>query len=116
MGPNPDINGLVGRKVQARMRGEGRLVGTQVRSGRDATGVALPPGSFTWWPLSDCTMGHVIDAVTWWNTNGRFTGPQSQEVEDFMTDPINYEIEPAGPNSLRGSQLGKRQQYLDSAK
>ena len=33
-----------------------------------------------------------------------------------MTDPINYEIEPAGPNSLRGSQLGKRQQYLDSAK
>jgi hypothetical protein len=61
-------------------------------------------------------MGHVIDAVTWWNTNGRFTGPQSPEVEDFMTDPINYEIEPAGPNSLRGARLGARQQYLDSAK
>ena len=47
-------------------------------------------------------MGRVVDTVTWWNTNGRFTGPQSQEVEDFVTDPINYEIEPTGPNSLPG--------------
>jgi hypothetical protein len=116
MGPNPSMNGPVGRKVQDRMRSEGSLVGTQVRYDRDAAGVALPPGKFTWWSLSDCTMGHVIDAVTWWNANGRFTGPQSREVEKFMTDPDNYVIEPAGPNSLRGALLGGRQQYLDSVK
>jgi hypothetical protein len=31
-------------------------------------------------------MGHVIDTVMWWNTNGRFTGPRPPEVEDLMTD------------------------------
>lgn len=55
--------------------------------------------------------------MTWWNSNGRFTGPQSAEVQKFMTDPDNYEIEPSGPNSLRGALLGGRgARHLPSAK
>jgi hypothetical protein len=116
MGPNPRVDMPIGLEVKNRMRAEGKIEGDRVRYGRDANGETLPPGEFTWWPISACVMGHIIDAVIWWNTNGRFTGPQSDEVEKFMTDADNYEIEPSGPNSLRGALLGGRQRYLDSAK
>ncbi|MFC7547743.1 hypothetical protein [Plantactinospora sp. GCM10030261] len=117
MGPTPSKNGPVGQAVIARMRGEGKIVGNQVRYGRDAAGNPLPPGQVQLYPISQCAMGHVIDAVTWWNSNGRFTGPQSAQVQAFMTDPDNYEIEPSGPNSLRGALLGARGgRYLPSAK
>jgi len=117
MGPNPSKSGPIGQAVLARMRAEGKVVGNQVKYGRDAAGNLLPPGQFTLWPLSQCAMGHLVDAVTWWNTNGRFTGPQSPEVQKFMTDPDNYEIEPSDPNSLRGALLGARGgNYLPSAK
>lgn len=116
MGPTPSKDGPVGRAVITRMRNEGKIVGDQVRYERDAAGNATP-GRFTLYPISACAMGHIIDAVTWWNTNGRFTGPQSREVQQFMTDPGNYEIEPGGPNSLRGATLGGRGgRYLSSAR
>jgi hypothetical protein len=53
-------------------------------------------------------MGHVIDAVTWWNSNGRLKGPQSPEALRFMNDPDNYEFEPSAENRLRGARLGVR--------
>jgi hypothetical protein len=113
MEPTPSKDKSIGQQVEARMRAEGKIVGTQVRYERDARGNPTP-GKVTWYPLSGCVMGHIIDAVTWWNSNGRFTGPQSKEVQKFMTDPDNYEIEPAGPNSLRGAMLD--QEYMTSAK
>jgi len=117
MGPTPSKKGPTGQAVQARMRTEGRIVGDHVLYGRDTDGKPLPPGQMARYLLSECDMGHVIDAVTWWNSNGRFTGPQSAEVRQFMTDPNNYEIEPSGPNSLRGALLGGRGgRYLPSAK
>jgi hypothetical protein len=117
LGPTPSKGGPVGQAVLARMRAEGKIVGDQVKYARDAAGSPLPPGQATLYPISTCAMGHIIDAVTWWNTNGRFTGPQSTEVQKFMTDPDNYEIEPSGPNSLRGALLGGRGgHYLPSAK
>jgi hypothetical protein len=114
MGPNPRMDETIGKAVEARMRTEGKIIGDQVRYARDAWGNPLPKGQAELYPISACAMGHIIDAVTWWNTNGRFTGPQSNEVQKFMTDPGNYEIEPSGPNSRRGSRL--EQEYLPSAK
>jgi hypothetical protein len=115
MGPTPPIDGPIGQVVLSRMRREGKVVGDQVRYARGPDGRPLPPGQFHWYGLGECEMGHVIDAVNWWNTNGRFTGPQSKEVQKFMTDPNNYEIEPAIPNRLRGSALASRQvNYLPS--
>jgi hypothetical protein len=117
MGPNPRIDSDIGLKVQARMRAEGKLDGNIVRYGRDAAGGRLPPGQFTTWPISECAMGHIVDAVHWWNSNGRHTGPQSAEVAQFMMDPDNYEIEPSAPNSLRGAKLsGRGVEYLDAMK
>jgi hypothetical protein len=117
MGPTPSKSEPIGQAVLARMRAEGKIVGDQVKYARDDTGKPLPPGQAKLYPISECAMGHIIDAVTWWNTNGRFTGPQSSEVQKFMTDPDNYEIEPSGPNSRRGALLGGRGgRYLPSAK
>jgi hypothetical protein len=117
MGPTPKKSDPVGQAVIARMRSEGKIVGDNVRSPRSALGVPLPAGQVRLVPISACAMGHVIDAVLWWNTNGRFTGPQSPEVARFMTDPLNYEIEPQDSNSLRGSLMGGRgNKYEDSAK
>jgi len=117
MGPTPSKGGPIGQAVLARMRTEGKIVGDQVKYARDAAGNPLPPGQVKLYPISECAMGHIIDTVTWWNSNGRFTGPQSSEVQKFMTDPDNYEIEPSGPNSLRGALLGGRGgRYLPSAK
>jgi hypothetical protein len=53
-------------------------------------------------------MGHVIDAVTWWNSNGRLTGAQSSAVLSFMNNPINYELEPSSANRARGASLAGR--------
>jgi hypothetical protein len=107
LGPTPSKDGRIGKLVEARMRSEGKIVGQTVMYARDALGNPTP-GTVTSYPLDECAMGHIIDAVTWWNTNGRFTGAQSNEVQQFMTDPSNYEIEPSGPNSLRGALLGGR--------
>ncbi|WP_051767072.1 phage tail protein [Saccharothrix syringae] len=108
MGPTPSKNGPIGELVKARMTREGKLVNGVVRYGRDANGDPLPAGQYTSYPLSACVMGHVIDAVTWWNSNGRFVGAQADAVRRFMTDPINYELEPGSVNSLRGARLGTR--------
>ena len=113
MGPNPRKDGPIGKAVQARMAAEGKLVNGKVRYGRDATGTPLPKGNFTWHDVKDCEMGHVIDAVTWWNSNGRFTGVQSAQVKAFMDSDINYELEPSVVNQLRGRAIGRTQRYDD---
>jgi len=116
MGPNPKLKDKVGRAVQARMISEGKMLPNgRVRSERDPAG-NVTPGRYTWYPLNECEMGHVIDAVTWWNTNGRFTGPQSREVQQFMEDPDNYEVEPSVSNQARGRALGRVAHYEPSPK
>ncbi|GGK23254.1 hypothetical protein GCM10010124_14690 [Pilimelia terevasa] len=107
MGPNPRRTDPIYQDVVNRMTGEGKIVNGQVRYARSPLGVPLPAGQAHLYPLSVCAMGHIIDAVTWWNSNGRFTGPQSAEVRAFMTNPINYELEPGSVNSLRGATLGQ---------
>jgi hypothetical protein len=117
LGPTPSRNSAIGKQVEARMRDEKKIVGNDVLYARDAAGNPLPPGQTVRYPLSSCAMGHIIDAVTWWNSNGRFTGPQSPEAQKFMEDPDNYELEPSGPNSLRGALLGgSGVRYLPSTK
>jgi hypothetical protein len=68
------------------------------------------PPAEGWYPVSQADLGHIIDAVTWWNSNGRFFGPQSPEAKTFMEDAANYEWEEKGQNRSRGAALG--QEYL----
>jgi HNH/ENDO VII superfamily nuclease with conserved GHE residues len=111
MGPTPGRATTVGAQVRARMAREGRYrpdKGGEVAYRRDLRAQPLPPGQVRWVSVTNCDMGHVIDAVVWWNSNGRLTGPQSPEVLAFMKDPDNYEFEPSAENRLRGALRGAR--------
>jgi hypothetical protein len=109
LGATPEKSGPVGTAVKRRMHTQGKYdpaTGLVLYS-RDVRGRALLPGQ----PAqsvheNNCDMGHIVDAVVWWNSNGRLTFPQSPEVLRFMSDPDNYELEPSGPNRARGAALG----------
>lgn len=60
-----------------------------------------------WYNIKDADMGHKIDAVTWWNKKGRFTGAKSPRVRRFMRNPNNYELQPYWINRSNGAKLGE---------
>ncbi len=107
LGATPKKSSSVGQQVLARMLTQQRYDGTgNILYFRNATGKPMGPGQTPRKvPVSQCDMGHLIDAVLWWNSNGRFTYPQSPTVDAFMKDPQNYEFEPSDTNQLRGRQL-----------
>ena len=59
-------------------------------------------------------MGHKIDAVTFWNSVGKYYGPKSDVARGFMTDPDNYELEHGPTNSANGASLATK--YADPVK
>jgi filamentous hemagglutinin len=48
----------------------------------------------------------TADALSWWNTTGRFFGPKAPEVRQFMLNPDNYVLQPSSINRSLGAQLG----------
>ena len=64
-----------------------------------------------WYPKNEMDMGHVDDAVSWWNREGYQHGPKSKEVRDWMLDSKNYELEPRSINRSRGAKL--KETYRD---
>ncbi|MBS1663830.1 MAG: hypothetical protein JST68_22485 [Bacteroidetes bacterium] len=63
------------------------------------------PPNVGWYPEPEADLGHIVDAATWWNAHGRFTGAQSPQVKQFMEDPANYELEEPTQNRKRGTQV-----------
>ena len=60
--------------------------GGEILYNRDANGRPLPAGQGgRWVNVKDCDMGHIIDAVAWWNTNGRLTGPRRRKCSSSWT-------------------------------
>ncbi len=109
MGPTPSDR--LRPAVRRRMIAQGRFnaATNAVIVNRDSAGSPLPSAApRTEVPESDTDMGHLVDAVTWWNSNGRLTFPQSPSVLAFMAREENYEIEPRAINQLRGRQLAGR--------
>lgn len=106
MGSTPSKDSGVGLQVQEQMRKSGALMG----NGGDRQ-VLGPNGS--WYPIAQTDMGHVQAAVDFWNTDGRFYGPRSPAVRDFMNDPSNYWLEPSSINRSNGASMGKT--YLPPA-
>ncbi len=112
LGTNPKIKSDTGQKIKERMKKTGKY---------DTAG---HPGHFQdrynnteWHPLSEANLGHVINAVNWWNSNGRFTGAKSSEVAKFMNDPDNYELEDKVQNQQRGSlEAAENVRYLNPDK
>jgi hypothetical protein len=113
LGPTPGKWSDTGKRVQARMQKEGilRPAGDPLNSQH-----ALPEILYKgrWYPVDkNVDMAHKIDAVTWWNKTGRFYGPRSPYVRQFMAEADNYVLMPGGgAGANRSAGVNLKQQYL----
>ncbi|OEZ95885.1 hypothetical protein DUGA2_64320 [Duganella sp. HH101] len=114
MGSTPDKYSRTGREVVERMRSEGLIIGDGplLRGNPNDLHLVNPNGT-TVRIGANVDMAHQIDAVTWWNQTGRFYGPKSPEVRQFMLDPNNYMLQLGSTNSAAGARLGET--YLPPA-
>jgi hypothetical protein len=112
LGKTPGKNSKTGKAVRERMRKEGKLR-TNPETGMDE----FKADNNKWYPVdSDQThMGHhPVDAVDYWNNEGREYGAKSPEVRNWMNDPNNYRFEYGPENSARGGATTSR--YLPPLK
>ncbi|MBX2998656.1 MAG: DUF4157 domain-containing protein [Caldilineaceae bacterium] len=111
LGSTPGKGSRTGRDVIARMRSETppRIRGTGASTEVFTVG---PDGVKRWYPIRETEMGHIHDAVTYWNNTGRHLGAKHPQVRRWMLDPANYELEHHIVNAQKGSVLGQTQQYL----
>lgn len=109
VGSTPSKNSQVGQDVIRRMDAETppRVRGWDPDYPDDLADVQVKGSDGKWYALEDCDMGHSpIDAVTYWNNVGRYHGPRSDEVRDWMRDPDNYELQPSHINQADGRIMG----------
>ena len=100
MGSTPSKNSSIGLQVQDQMRQKGALVG-------DGPNRQVLGSDGNWYSINQTDMGHVTAAVDYWNAAGRYYGPRSPEVRNFMKDPKNYWLEPSRINRSNGASMGK---------
>lgn len=62
------------------------------------------------YPLEYADMLHKVDAVSWWNKEGRKYGVKSEKVREFMLNPDNYYLEYYSINRSEGASL--KETYL----
>ena len=67
-----------------------------------------------WRDVKEADMGHIEDAVSWWNKTGRQYGAKSKEVRDWMLDSKNYTLEYFKTNRSNGAKI--IEQYLPPLK
>ena len=58
-----------------------------------------------WRDIKEADMGHIDDAVSWWNKTGRQYGAKSKEVREWMLDSKNYVLEYYKTNRSNGAKL-----------
>lgn len=71
-------------------------------------------GNKVWRDIKEADMGHIDDAVSWWNKTGRHYGAKSKEVREWMLDSKNYVLEYYKTNRSKGAKL--LEQYLPPLK
>jgi hypothetical protein len=102
MGRTPGKASRTGREVVEQMKQEGRIIESQDGS------LHLVQENGKTLPLNSTDMGHLEDAVKWWNREGYKHGPKSDPVRKWMLDPKNYELQPSSINRSKGAQLTDR--------
>ena len=60
-----------------------------------------------WFPIDQADMAHLTDAVSWWNSTGRYYGAKSSEVREWMLDSNNYVLEHYRLNRSEGAKLNE---------
>ena len=105
VGSTPGKGSRTGREVIARMERQGLV---RMKNGVREVAVAVTLGGPRVWKKMDrqIHMGHITDAVAWWNRVGYKTGAKSKTVRTFMLDSSNYELEWGPLNSSNGARLG----------
>jgi hypothetical protein len=109
LGRTPGKGSRTGREVIARMETEGNLRMTADGS-VEVRYIDPLTKTESWHPINTTDMGHLTDAVKYWNETGRFLGPKHPEVRKWMLDPANYELQPSSINRSNGAKL--RERYL----
>lgn len=110
LGRTPGKRSATGRKVQARMRGEGKL-----RENPLTGKTEFKASNNKWYDLKNADMAHSPkDAVSWWNKVGRHHGARSPKVREWMRNPDNYVLDHFSLNRSAGAKLGER--YLPPLK
>lgn len=99
LGRTPGKGSKTGKEVFERMQKEGTA---RIRRGKKEF---WDPDNKKWRDIKEADMGHIEDAVKWWNRKGYKYGPKSKEVRDWMLDSKNYKYEYRGTNRSRGAQL-----------
>ena len=102
MGRTPGKGSRTGREVIEAMKQAGRIIQAE-----DGSLHLVDQGGKTV-PLTTTDMGHLEDAVKWWNREGYQYGPKSDPVRKWMLDPKNYELQPSSVNRSKGAQLPDR--------
>ncbi len=106
MGRTPGKGTKTGRIVKARMKSKGWI---KKIGGVEYVKVSVTQGGArVWKPINrQIHMGHIVDAVDYWNKIGYKTGAKSKTVRKFMLDASNYELEWGPLNSSNGAKLGQ---------
>jgi|GEM_PF-1303957 len=103
LGSTPGKKSRTGQEVFDRMLNENPPTARIVRGKKEF----WDPDNQVWRDISEADMGHIHDAVTYWNQTGRNYGPRSPEVRRWMLDSSNYRLEYFRTNRSRGASLGE---------
>ncbi len=101
LGRTPGKNSKTGREVFERMKNE-TPPRARINNGEKEF---WDKYSNKWRNISEADMGHIEDAVHWWNREGKKYGAKSKEVRKWMLDSDNYELEYYKVNRSRGAKL-----------
>lgn len=98
LGRTPGKGSRTGKEVIERMRASKKIRGKGKNMRFEYKG--------KWYKVKNADMGHITDAVSYWNKTGRFLGAKSKEVRRWMLNSKNYELQPASINRRMGALLG----------
>lgn len=112
VGRTPGKNSKTGKEVFERMLKEKPPTARVIDDFGNAVEEFWDPKNKVWRNISEADMGHIHDAVTWWNQTGRKFGPKSKEVREWMLDSKNYVLEYYKTNRSKGAILGQTEKYL----
>ncbi|MGE6401237.1 T7SS effector LXG polymorphic toxin [Bacillus cereus] len=103
MGNTPGKGSKTGREVIERMENE---IPPKIRTTRDGE-IEFMASDNKWYPIDQADMAHLTDAVSWWNSTGRYYGEKSPEVREWMLDSNNYVLDHYSLNRSAGAKLNE---------
>ncbi len=112
LGRTPGKSSKTGREVFERMLNGKPPTARVKRIGKKEIKEFWDYDNQKWRNIKEADMGHIEDAVSYWNNTGRYLGAKSKEVRKWMLDSDNYVYEYFRTNRSKGAILGKTTTYL----